>query len=78
MQSGVLKMTEKTHIDTEKTEFEQGEYCELPERSVSHFCAAQDSGIVVDVEIQPGDPVDSQFIRNFMGEFKAFYNKKSA
>ena len=78
MQSGVIKMTEKTHKDTEKPELKQGEYCEVPERSANHFCSAQDPGIVVDVEIQAGDPVDSQFMRDFMSEFKEFYSKKSA
>ena len=71
-------MTDKVH----KTDFDsvnhEGEYCKVPERSVGHFCSAQDTGIVVDMEIQPGDPVDSQIIRNFMGEFRAAHSKKSA
>ena len=76
--SGVFKMTEKTRTVSAQPQYKQGEYCELPERSVDHFCAAKDNGIVVDVEIQAGDPVDSQFIRDFMSEFRAFYEKKSA
>lgn len=59
-------------------DIEEGDFCELPERPANHFCAAQESGIVVDVEIQMGDPVDSQIIRNFMGEFRAAWEKKSA
>lgn len=59
-------------------DFKEGDFCEMPERPANHFCATQDSGIVVDVEIQMGDPVDSQIIRNFMGEFKAAWEKKSA
>lgn len=39
------------------------------------FSTACDPGIVVDVEIQPGEPVDSQIIRNFMGEFEAASKK---
>ena len=73
-----IKMTEKTQKNTEKPDLEPVEYCKIPERSVSHFCSAKDPGIVVDVEIQAGDPVDSQFMRDFMSEFKAFYSKKSA
>lgn len=56
----------------------EGEFCKIPERAANHFCSAQDMGIVVDMEIQAGDPVDSQIIRNFMGEFKAARDKKSA
>lgn len=43
--------------------------------STSSFSTAYDPGIVVDMEIQPGDPVDSQIIRNFMGEFEAASKK---
>ena len=71
-------MTDKLRKTGEFSKYKQGDYCEIPERAANHFCTAKDSGIVVDVEIQPGDPVDSQFIRNFMGEFKAAYDKKSA
>ena len=76
--SGVSKMTEKTRKVESTPQFKQGEYCKLPERSANHFCSIKDPGIVVDVEIQAGDPVDSQFIRDFMSEFKAFYDKRSA
>jgi len=39
-------------------------------RLVRHYSMQQDPGIVVDMEVQAGDPVDSQFIRNFMYEFE--------
>jgi len=42
-----------------------------PGKSARHYTIQSDPGIVVDVEIQLGDPIDSQFIRNFMGEFEA-------
>ena len=54
----------------------EGSYCDVPERSAGHFCSAIDPGIVVDVEIQAGDPEDSQFIR-LMGEFEAASKTKS-
>ena len=71
-------MTEKVRKTTDNVVFEQGEFCEIPERTVGHFNTAKDTGIIVDMEIQPGDPVDSQIIRNFMGEFRAAFEKKSA
>ena len=81
MISGVIKMmgkTRKNEMIEESTIEASGAYCDVPERSVGHFYMAVDSGIVVDVEIQAGDPVDSQFIRNFMGEFEAAGKLKSA
>jgi len=71
-------MTEKVDKTDHDSVNNEGEYCKVPERPVGHFCAPQNSGIVVDMEIQLGDPVDSQIIRNFMGEFRAAYGKKSA
>ena len=76
--SGVFKMTEKSHKVNHTPQYKQGEYCELPERSATHFCSVKDPGIVVDVEIQAGDPVDSQFVRDFMSKFRAIYEKRSA
>ena len=70
-------MTEKSKMVPKVPGVKEGDFCELPERSANHFCTAQDSGIEVDMEIQTGDAVDSQIIRNFMGEFKAAYGKKS-
>ena len=71
-------MTEKVRKTDLNSVENEGEYCKVPERTVGHFCAAQNSGIVVDMEIQLGEPVDSQIIRNFMGEFRAANSKKSA
>jgi len=71
-------MTDKVRNTTVNVVFKQGDFCEIPERPVGHFNIAQDPGIIVDMEIQPGDPVDSQIIRNFMGEFRAAFEKKSA
>ena len=71
-------MTDKTKpvLDT-APDIDVGDFCKVPERPANHFCAAKDQGIVVDMEIQAGDPVDSQIIRNFIGEFEAA-SKKSA
>ena len=52
--------------------------CQLPERQAGQFCTIQNSGIVVDVEVQMGDPVDSQIIRNFKGEFELARKNRSA
>lgn len=70
-------MTDKTRKVPPAPAVNEGDFCELPERSVNHFCTSQDTGIVVDMEIQMGDPVDSQIIRNFMGEFKEAYRKNA-
>ena len=53
-----------------------GKVCQLPERQAGQFCSVPDSGIIVDVEVQMGDPVDSQIIRNFMGEFERAQKNK--
>ena len=71
-------MTDKFREKTNSAQHKQGVYCKLPERSTNHFCSAQDPGIVVEVEIQAGDPVDSQIIKDFMSEFEAFCDKRSA
>ena len=44
--------------------------CRLPERQSDQFCSIPNTGIVVNMEIQLGDPVDSQIISKFMGEFE--------
>ena len=71
-------MTDSTKSLQASSRANQGEYCEIPERHAGHFSTARDPGIVVDVEVQMGDPVDSQIIRAFMGEFEAASKKKSA
>jgi len=71
-------MTDKANRAPDVPKQERGNFLEAPERSPGHFSVSRDPGIVVDVEIQPGDPVDSQFIRNFMVEFETYYKKKSA
>ena len=48
----------------------KGSHSKSTDQQVRHFNIQQDPGIVVDFEIQAGDPVDSQLIRNFMGEFE--------
>lgn len=71
-------MTEKSLKKGGVQDTAKSEFCQLPERQAAQFCTLPDSGIVVDVEIQMGDPVDSQIIRNFMGEFEQARNKRSA
>ena len=71
-------MTEKSKLTRQNSGVKPGDYCELPERHAGHFSNHQDPGIVVDFEVQMGDPVDSQFIRAFMGEFEAASRKRSA
>ena len=71
-------MTDKSHKIGRPQETASSEFCQPPERQAAQFCTLPDSGIVVDVEIQMGDPVDSQIIRNFMGEFEQAKNKCSA
>lgn len=71
-------MTDKSKTMPAASEVKEGDFCEIPERPVNQYWTGQDTGIQVDMEIQTGDPVDSQIIRNFMGEFKAAYGKKSA
>jgi len=69
-------MTEK--LTSSKTLFDanhdQGR--PAPERQARQFCTLPDAGIIVDMEIQTGDPVDSQIIRNFMGEFEQACKKR--
>ena len=69
-------MTEKSLKNGGSQGTANSEFRQLPERQAGHFCTLPDSGIVVDVEIQIGDPVDSQIIRNFMGEFEQARNKR--
>ncbi len=52
--------------------------CQLPERQAGQFSTIQNSGIIVDVEVRMEDPVDSQIIRNFMGEFELARKNRSA
>lgn len=64
-------MTDKTIKHTRlPLEAKVGAKSVFPDHQVRHYNMQQDPGIVVDMEIQAGDPVDSQFIRNFMGEFE--------
>jgi len=63
-------MTEKSKQNSMSQDIAMGEVCHLPERQADQFCSIPNTGIVVDVEVQMGDPVDSQIIRNFMGEFE--------
>ena len=69
-------MTEKSLKNDGAQDTANSRFCQPPERQAGHFCTLPDSGIVVDVEIQIGDPVDSQIIRNFMGEFEQARNKR--
>jgi len=71
-------MTEKSLKNGRSPDTANSEFGQLPERQAGQFCTLPDSGIVVDVEIQLGDPVDSQIIRNFMGEFEQARSKGSA
>ncbi len=71
-------MTDKSLKNGRSQDTANSEFRQLPERQAGQFCTLPDSGIVVDVEIQIGDPVDSQIIRNFMGEFKQACKKRSA
>ncbi|WP_455365340.1 hypothetical protein [Kaarinaea lacus] len=71
-------MTEKSLQKGVSEDTANSEFCHFPERRAGHFCTAGDPGIVVDMEIQMGEPVDSQIIRNFMGEFEQAKNKRSA
>lgn len=71
-------MTEKLQQNGMSPDIARLDLHHLPERKAGQFCSLPDPGIVVDVEIQMGDPVDSQIIRNFMGEFEQAWNKRSA
>lgn len=71
-------MTEKSRQGGVSPGITNNDICHLPERQNRPFCSIPDPGIVVDMEIQPGDPVDSQIIRKFMGEFEQARNKRSA
>ena len=78
MHKGHIKMTEKSLQKGVSPGTTNSEISQLPERRAGQFCTLTDPGIVVDVEIQMGDPVDSQIIRNFMGEFEQARKSKSA
>ncbi len=70
-------MTEKTlqnHISHDTT---KGTKNQPHERQTGQFCTVPHTGIVVDMEVQTGDPVDSQIIRNFIGEFEQACKKQS-
>ena len=71
-------MTEKSKQLYQPQDTNQTKFCLLPERAAGHFCSSVDPGIEVDMEIQAGDPVDSQIIRNFMGEFERVWKDRSA
>jgi hypothetical protein len=71
-------MTEKSRQGGVSSDIASNDICHLPERHARQFCSIPDPGIVIDMEIQPGDPVDSQIIRNFMGEFEQARNKRTA
>lgn len=71
------KMTEKKRENSTSQDRANGKVCQLPERQTGQFCTIPNSGIVVDVEVQIGDPVDSQIIRNFMGEFELARKNRS-
>jgi len=71
-------MTEKSKLNSMSQDTTKGKVCHLPERQADQFCTIPNAGIVVDVEVQPGDPVDSQIIRNFMGEFEQARKNRSA
>ena len=70
-------MTEKLKQNSMSQDDAKGKVCRLPERQAGQFCTISGSGIIVDVEVQPGDPVDSQIIRNFMGEFELARKNRS-
>ena len=63
-------MTEKSKLHSLLQDTPKDNVCHLPERQSDQFCTIPNTGIVVDMEIQLGDPVDSQIISNFMGEFE--------